>query len=252
MGSYEDIKNHNQSFQDICAFRSGESRLSVSPEGSAAVQRSQGHLVSGNYFSVLGVNAILGRTLTPQDDQINAQPAAVVSYRYWQQGLGSDAGIVGKRMIINGTNFTIVGVTPEQFFGERVRKSPDFWLPLSFQPRIEMRKSALDDKGVFWLTLMGRLKQGASIDQARSESTLALQQFLTEQAGSELNDDTRRAIQSSYVALVPGGQGISGLRFLYSRPLQMLMAIVAMVLLIACANVGSLFLSKAAGRKSEM
>ena len=253
--SYQYFRNHNQSFQDITAFRSGESRLSVRKTGSEAgqaAQRAWGHLVSGNYFSVLGVTAIRGRVLTPEDDAPNAQPAAVISNRYWQQQLNSDSEIVGKTLILNGTNFTVVGVTPPEFFGERVRRPSDFWLPLSFHPQIELRKSYLDDGEVYWLMLMGRLKHDVRIEQAQASANLALRQFLTEQAGSQLNEDRQRGIQNTYVQLVPGAGGISGLRSAYSKPLQMLMAIVVMVLLIACANVGSLLLSRAASRKAEI
>jgi hypothetical protein len=141
--SYQYFRDHNQSFQDLAAFRSGESRLSVrraDTEGAAAT-RAQAHLVTGNYFSVLGVHALRGRVLTPEDDKPNAQPAAVVSHLYWQKELNSDPSVVGRNFIINGTNFTLVGVTPPEFFGERVRRPPDFWLPLSFFPQVELRKS---------------------------------------------------------------------------------------------------------------
>src|SRR5919106_432780 len=121
--SYKYLRDHNDSFQDFTAVRSGTSRLSVRQsdvQANAAV-RASGHLVSGNYFSLLGVPAIRGRVLTPDDDKPNAEPAAVISHRYWEQQLNSDASVVGKRFIINGTNFTIVGVMPREFFGERVR-----------------------------------------------------------------------------------------------------------------------------------
>ena len=252
--SYEYFRDHNQSFQDIAALRSGESRLSVrrtDTPGSAAA-RASGHLVSGNYFSLLGVRAMRGRVLTPEDDKPGAAPAVVLCYRYWEQQLGSDPTIVGKNLIINGTNFTVVGITPPEFFGTRVRRPPDIWLPLSFHPQIELRESFLTNKQAYWLTPIGRLKPGVSMDQAQASVNLALRQHLTEEAGSQLTEERKKGIQNTYVTLVSGEGGISGLRRIYSEPLRMLMIIVFMVLLIACANVGSLLLSRAASRKAEI
>ncbi len=226
--SYRYFHEHDRSFQELSAFRSGESRVSVrrtDAQSGEAPQRASGHLVSGNYFAVLGVNAMQGRVLTNEDDSSAAHPTAVISNGYWKQKLNADAQIVGKNILLNGTTFTIVGVMPPEFFGTRVRRSPDFWLPLAFQPQIELRQAGVN---------------------------VELQQFLSEQSGSHLNDDLRLAIQNSYVSLAPGARGLSGLRFFYSRALRMLMVIVALVLLIACANVGNLLLSRAAARQAEI
>jgi predicted permease len=253
--TYRYFREHDRSFQELSAFRSGESRLSVrraDAQSGEAAQRASGHLVSGNYFTVLGVNAMQGRVLTNEDDSAAAQPAAVISNAYWKQKLNGDAHIVGKNMLLNGTAFTIVGIMPPDFFGTRVRRSPDYWLPLVFQPQIELRKSSLEDKNVYWLNLVGRLKRGIQMEQAQAGVNMELQQFLTEQSGSQLNDEQRLAIQSTYVSLASGARGLSGLRFFYSQALRMLMVIVVLVLLIACANVGNLLLSRAAARQAEI
>ncbi len=253
--SYRYFREHDSSFQELSAFRSGESRLSVrradAPAGEPA-QRASSHLVSGNYFTVLGVNALLGRVLSNADDSPAAPPAAVISHGYWQQKLNSDPQIVGKNILLNGTGFTVVGIMPQEFFGVRVRRSPDFWLPLAFQPQVELRKSYLEDKNVYWLNLVGRLKPGTQIAQAQAGVNVEFRQFFTEQAGGQLDDDTRLAIQNSYVTLAPGARGLSGLRTFYSQALRMLMVIVALVLLLACANVGNLLLSRAAARQAEI
>jgi predicted permease len=253
--NYEYFRDHDPSYQSLSAFRSGESRLSVrrtDAQSAAAAQRAQGHLVSGNYFSVLGVNALLGRVLAPEDDKADAHPVAVMSYGYWKQQWNSDPQIVNHEVVLNGTSFTVVGIAPPEFFGVRVRRSPDFWIPLVFQPKIELRKSFLDEHTIYWLNMVGRLKPGATIEQAQASANLEIQQFVTAEVGSKLNDDLRKTVSSIYVRLAPGARGISGLRFFYSQSLKMLMVIVALVLLIACANVGNLLLSRAASRRPEI
>src|SRR5687768_11894531 len=233
--AYRYFREHDRSFQELSAFRSGESRVSVrrTDVPSDDTERASGHLVSGNYFAVLGVNAMHGRVLTNEDDSPAATPAAVISNGYWKQKLNGDTKVVGKNILLNDTAFTIVGVMPVEFFGTRVRRSPDFWLPLAFQPQIELRKSSLDDKNVSWLNMIGRLKPGISIEQAQAGVNVELRQFLTQESDSQLNDQRRQTIQNSYVTLESGARGLSGLRQFYSTALRMLMVIVALVLLIA-------------------
>jgi predicted permease len=253
--AYRYFREHDRSFQELSAFRSGESRLSVRQTGATTGDTAQlawGHLVSGNYFAVLGVSARQGRVLNNDDELPSARPVAVISDSYWKQKMNSDTELVGKNVLLNGTAFTIVGVMSPDFFGVRVRRAPDFWLPLSFQPQIEMRKSLLDDENSCWLNLLGRLKPGAKIAEAQASANVELSQFLTEQAGTKITDDRRRGIQNSFVRLVPGGRGLSALRVFYSQALLTLQIIVAMVLMIACANVGNLLLSHGAARRAEI
>ena len=252
--AYRHFREHDTSFQELSAFRSGESRVSVRRPDlqSGESERASGHLVSGNYFAVLGVNAAQGRVLTNGDDSPGAPPAVVLSHGYWKQKFNSDGGAVGKSLLINSTAFTIVGVMPEEFFGTRIRRSPDFWLPLAFQPQVELQASYLEDNTVFWLNMIGRLKPGVPIEQAQASVNTGLRQFLTAARGDQLDDNNRQAIQNSFVTLAPGGRGLSGLRSFYSQALRMLMVIVALVLVIACANVGNLLLSRAAARQAEI
>jgi predicted permease len=252
-GQYKYFRENSPFFQELAAFRSGESRVAVRrSDQDGEAERASAHLVSGNYFPLLGNNAMQGRVLSNADDAASAPPVTVISNGYWKQKMNSDPQAVGKTLLLNGSAFTIVGVMPPEFFGTRVRRSPDLWIPLSFQPQIELRKSALDDKNTFWLSFIGRLKPGVSIEQAQADLNIQLRQFLTAEAGSTLTEDTRTAIQNSSLKLYPGGRGLSGLRSFYAKALQMLMVIVALVLLIACANVGNLLLSRAAARKAEI
>ena len=256
--SYADYRHFAErvpAFTDLAAFRSGEDRLSVVAEGRSSGERTQlaqGHLVSGNYFAVLEVGALLGRTLSPEDDQPGAMPAAVLSYGYWHERWADDASVIGRTVLLNGAPFTIVGVMPPSFFGERVRRAPDFWLPLSFQPVVQRRESDLDNRQTYWLGLIGRLRPGARVEQAQAQADVALRQLLTQQFGEQLTPRQRTRMSGPLVHMVPGGPGLSYLRTAYGERLRVLMAVAAFVLLIACANVASLTLSLATARRPEV
>lgn len=241
-------------FEDLCAFRQGIDRVTLRMEGAretGAREQAKVHLVSGNYFRVFGVDAEQGRLLKPEDDRPNAAPVVVISHDYWSSRFNSDPHIIGKTALLNGTAFTIVGVTPREFFGERVGWAPAFWVPLSWESQILLQESWLEAKDVYWLNMVGRLRPGASRRQAESEVNLRLQEYFRARFGSHPDPVKAREMAAARIHLKPGGGGISGLRFLYSEPLHVLMGAVALVLFIACVNVAILFQARATARTQE-
>ena len=253
--SYLHLKENVPALEDVAAFRSGETRLNLLGEegGAAGAQLATGHLVSGNYFSLLGVPAVLGRPLAPDDDREAAPPVAVISHACWKTRYAGDPAVVGRAVTVNGTPLTIAGVMPEWFFGLRIRRAADFWLPLALQPRIERTtESYLAERDVYWLNLVGRLKPGSDIAAANAQVNVALKQYLRSAAGTTPEEDWQRAIDHGTIRLAPAGPGISGLRVHYGEPLKVLMAVAGFVLLIACANLTNLLLSRATERRAEI
>jgi predicted permease len=253
--SYEYFKAHSPSLENVAAFRSGESQLSVigesgSPEGQAQIAST--HLVSGDFFQILGAEPLMGRTIRAEDDLPGAAPVAVLSYGHWRTRFGSDPGVLGRTVTANGVPLTIIGVMRPEFFGLRVRSAPNYWLPMQLHPRIEFRDPVFADHTVYWINLVGRLRPGARLDQAQADANAALRAYLSEQAGTELTPERERAIANTSVALAGGGRGISGFREQYTESLWVLSAGVALIMLIACANIANLLLARGAARRSEM
>jgi len=210
-------------------------------------------LVSGSYFPVLGVNAGLGRVLTEADDQTpGAHPVAVVSYAWWQQRLGADPTAVGKTITIDNVAYTIVGVAPREFFGTTVGSAPDLWIPLAMEKQMPPAhwdsRDKEDDQDLF---IIARLKPGVSTSQASTAINLLFTQSLQARAGAQPTALRLKQMQAAHVELTPVSRGLSSLREQFSLSLRVLMGVVALVLLIASANVANLLLANGAARSRE-
>jgi len=249
---YRAFRDNTSTFSGMLV--SGEvNRTKVTKDGSDISTSAAAVLVSGNYFSVLGVNALMGRTIAAEDDDAKGKnPVAVVGYNFWQQKLGQDRGIVGQTVRLNNYPFTIIGVAPPGFLGDTVGDTQDFWVPIMKQEQLMPGRAFLEDLNTSWLHVMARLKPGISVEQARANVNVAFQQFATGPLSARLSSDDKEELRKSTVEVVPGGKGFSQLRAEFFTLLLVLMTIVALVLLIACVNVANLLLARASARQREI
>jgi putative ABC transport system permease protein len=243
---FRDLRQRNQVFSGLIARRT----TPVSLVSTGRTERGVGELVSGNYFSTLGVQPILGRTFTDADDRVPmGHPVAVVSFHYWRQRLSADPAIVGKRIRINNYPFVVIGVAPRAFFGVEVGSAPDVWVPLMMQPQIfGLGHPSFNQSGWGWLDLLGRRAPGISEANAQAGLSVTFRQIVQEGNHKLFRKNPAEAA----IHLAPGGKGFSRLRDQFENPLYLLMAVVALVLLIACANIANLLLARSAARSKEI
>lgn len=244
------MRARNQVLSDLFAFKSTD-RLNAQVNGQAELTRGQ--LVTANYFRVLGVRLILGRDLAEADDRPGAEPVAIISYGYWQRRFGADPSLTGKRIVINGISFTIVGVTQPEFFGLQAGIPLEVSMPFAVQPQVfpnlaEPGVSLFTAADHWWIEIMGRLKPGVTEEQARANLDFIFKQAVMEVPPAKGNNaQILPALQ-----VVAGGRGLDRLRNGFSKPLFILMTVVGVVLLIACTNVANLLLARATARQKEI
>jgi putative ABC transport system permease protein len=247
---WQQIHERPQAFSGTIAWSA--TQFNLAPGGE--VRYADGLFASGDFFSVLGVSTVLGRTFTAQDDQAGCgSPGAVISYSFWQREFGGNPGVLGQSVRLDGRPFTIQGVTPAGFFGVEVGNRYDVALPLCADPLFsEDGKGRIPERRAWWLSAMGRLKPGWTIQRANAEMQTLSPRIMEATLPPAYRPDDAKNYLANKLVVTAGGTGVSELREHYENPLWMLLATTGLVLLIACANLANLLLARASVREREI
>ena len=244
---YKYLRDHTPEFEELAAMQAGSADLSVRRAlVDTSSQSSLGEFVSGNYFQTFGIQPLIGRVLTPSDDREGAQPVAVMSYRAWQRDYAGDPSVIGSAFFMNTHPLTIIGVTPEAFYGDRMsERPPDFFLPISQEPALGFY-AARNNPDLGWLYLIGRVKPGTTMGPLQAKVSALLRQSLS-QLPPYQSEHGKEHLAKAHVVLTPGGVGVANMQHNAANSLYLLTGLSGLVLLIACANIANLMLVRGTG-----
>lgn len=248
---YRDLRDKNSVFSGLLA----NDEKYVGVQWNDRSELAEGELISGNYFEVLGLQPALGRLLLPADDMPNGSPVVVLSFNYWKTKFGSNPDVIGKPLLLNARPFTIVGVVQPGFHSVVAGETPGLFIPASAKNIITPRWHDFEDRQSHWITIVGRLKPGESLQQAQAGLDplwYAIRAEELKQFGYHSERTRRLFLDESHIQLLNSARGFSPLRDQIGTPLLILMGMVSLLVLMACVNISSLLLVRAAGRTREM
>ena len=244
--NYVDYRDQNEDLSDLFAFAQTDVKLGMDEQSD----RIDIELVSDNYFDALGVAATQGRVIRDQDNHAeDAHPVAVISHSCWQRRFGRQPGVVGQTLLLNGVSYTIIGVAPPGFTGIRIETPAEVWAPLMMRRQLLSATNSIFERKVAWLRLMGRLKPGVTMAGAQVNFDHMARRIWEANTSAA---DRKLPFNEKRILLEPGAWGMSSLRHSLGGTLKLLLAVVALLLALACANITNLLLARASGRRKEI